>query len=171
MRKSKVVERMLEKLTPEKLEEMRVERDNHRKSISVEYQLGFYIGEYIVTHSLPTISIDAILTNNCIDLLEEEEVRARELNDTWYNKKSFGNADIEWINLRNFHKEMENKYLPHTLNAPVPYCNVSDAGMKEFRDGLRASLWDCDCCHYDIDNIEIVDVDSRFTDIVLKLRV
>jgi hypothetical protein len=44
--------------------------------------------------------------------------------------------------------------------------------MKQFKEGIRTSLWDCDMCAYniDIDNIKIYDdEDIRFTIIEFTL--
>jgi hypothetical protein len=48
--------------------------------------------------------------------------------------------------------------------------NIND--MKQFKEGIRTSLWDCDMCSYniDIENIKIYDdEDIRFTIIEFTL--
>jgi hypothetical protein len=111
-----------------------------------------------------------IHTKNVISVTPEEELRAKELNDTWYNNhKDGGDEDPNWLALRAFHKEMEDKYLPKSVECYFSPLNIDN--MSEFKRGIKTSLWDCDICHYDIeeDNIDVkITDDYYFTIITLK---
>ena len=127
---------------------------------SIEYTLGVYIGEYIVYRYLPTLSFDMILSRNVIQVTEEETKKEKELHDAWwdiigFNKNPMEAGDKQWIELRKFHKEMENKYLFDELICFVPYFNVENT--DELIKGIYTSLWDCDFSYYDINGILIED--------------
>lgn len=157
-------------ITPEDKERLKTKRLKQIKSLTAEYQLGVYVGEDIVRKKLPCLSIDMIHTKNVISVTPEEELRAKELNDTWYNNhKDGGDEDPNWLALRAFHKEMEDKYLPKSVECYFSPLNIDN--MSEFKQGIRTSLWDCDICHYDIeeDNIDVkLTDDYYFTIITLK---
>jgi hypothetical protein len=157
-------------ITPEDQERLKTKRLNQIKSLTAEYQLGVYVGEDIVRKKLPCLSIDMIHTKNVISVTPEEELRAKELNDTWYNNhKDGGDEDPNWLALRAFHKEMEDKYLPKSVECYFSPLNIDN--MSEFKRGIKTSLWDCDICHYDIeeDNIDVkITDDYYFTIITLK---
>lgn len=148
------------RLTPEDEERLKANRLERVKLLTAEYQLGFYVGNEIVHRKLPSLSIDMIHTNNVISVTPEEELKAKELNDIWYNNYKEGvKEDPNWFALRAFHKEMEDKYLPKTLECYFNPLNIEN--MSEFKKGIRASLWDCDICHY---KIEEDDIDIKLTD-------
>jgi hypothetical protein len=157
-------------ITPEDQERLKTKRLKQIKSLTAEYQLGVYVGEDIVRKKLPCLSIDMIHTKNVISVTPEEELRAKELNDTWYNNhKDGGDEDPNWLALRAFHKEMEDKYLPKSVECYFSPLNIDN--MSEFKRGIKTSLWDCDICHYDIeeDNIDVkITDDYYFTIITLK---
>ncbi len=50
---------------------------------------------------------------------------------------------------------LEKKYLPNSLECTLRLIKFNDE--KEFKEGLRSSLWDCDMCSYniEIENIKI----------------
>ena len=170
--KSRVVSRLISELTPEDENRLKTRRLERIKSMTAEYQLGCYVGDEIVRRYLPSLDIDMIHTNNVISVTPEEAVKAKELNDTWYNghKDGGGDQDPNWIALRAFHKEMEDKYLPKTVKCHFSPLNIED--MSEFKKGLIRSLWDCDICHYNIKEDDDIDVqledDYFFTIITLN---
>jgi hypothetical protein len=100
-----------------------------------------------------------IQTNKVIKVEPEELTEAKRLNDVWYkniNDELKGGNDPNWVASRAYHKELEDKYLPKVLTCYVNPINVVD--MEEFKKGVRAALWDCDICHYNIYDNSDVDV-------------
>lgn len=165
-------EDLCKELTPEKLNEMKKENLEKLKKISVEFQLGYYIGEYIVLRYLPTLSIDMLTSRKIISVNSDEFRKYNDLDDAWYEKcKLKENNDGEWKALMDFRKEMKNKYLPKKLECYVNYINVEN--MSEVKKGIMSSLWNCDMSHYkcgEENDIEIiVDENLLFTKIVLTL--
>ena len=97
----------------------------------------------------------------------------KRLSDFWYdnhNEKLHGVDDPNWVTLRDYHKELEDKYLPKVLTCYIDPFNVVD--MEEFKRGVRTALWDCDMCHYNIRENSDIDVeydeDYYFAIITLK---
>ena len=82
--RSKVAERMLKKLTPEKREKMRIERIERNKSQSLESQLGYFVGEYIVHRNLPTLSTNLMRSRKVIQVSEEDAKENERLNAEWF---------------------------------------------------------------------------------------
>jgi hypothetical protein len=162
---------ILRELTPEEKAEMVKRREDGIKSLTAEYQFGYYVGEYIFFRFLPTISIDSIHTLRVIPVSPEEEAKFKELDDKWFDKtQKKENTDAEWEELQNYRREVEEKYLPHELVCHLHPLNITNE--VEFKAGLRSSLWDCDICHYSIDPEDItieMDKDFYFTIIKLKL--
>lgn len=190
-------DRILGKLTPEKREQMRKDRLEQRASLSLAYQLGYYVGEEIVSRHLPTLSVDGIQTNKNISVTCAEGDECRRLNNLWFSKVeefrvkylSERNGKISnverleidnkvrestkeyWEDLRAYHKMLEDKYLPKTVECHFQLLNIPEEHMSEFKKGLEASLWDCDCSHYSTnpEDIEVkADDDGYFTTITLK---
>ena len=163
--------KILSELKPENRAEMVKRREDGIKSLTAEYQFGYYVGNYIFFRFLPTISIDSIYTRKVIPVLPEEEVKFNEFDDKWFDKtQKKENADIEWEELQNYRREIEEKYLPHELVCHLDPLNITNE--VEFKAGLRSSLWDCDICHYSIEPEDItieMDEDLYFTIIKFKL--
>lgn len=177
--KSKTVSRFFRELTPEKKEELKQERILRIKEMSLEYQLGIYIGEYIVLKYLPTLSIDMIRSRNIISVTSEEQREYEELDRAWHDKVSNNrnlpdsskSAPEEWDALMKFRRKMESKYLPKKLECYLSPLNVND--LEKLKKGIMSSLWGCDMSYYNCsktDDIEIVfDEDGYFTKIILTL--
>ena len=160
-------------ITPEEQQEIRNRRIERIKTLTMEYQIGYYVGEQIVRKDLPCLDVDMIHTSRVINVTPEELVEAERLNEVWYNNHTDvlrGDNDPNWVALRAYHKELEHKYLPKVLTCHVDPINVVD--MEEFKKGVRAALWDCDMCHYNISDNSDIDVeydeDYYFTIITLK---
>jgi hypothetical protein len=158
-------------ITPEDRQRMIDKRIEKVKSTTMEYQIGWYVGQLIFDKYLPCLDVDMIHTNQVIYVTPEESAEAKRLNDIWYENC---NSDIKaeddpWMTLRAYHKELENKYLPKELKCHVDPINVID--IEEFKKGLRTSLWNCDICHYNIRENSDIDVaydeDYYFTVITL----
>lgn len=184
--KDNTLRRFLRELTPERREEMRRERIEENKKLTLESQLGYYVGEYIVHNNLPTISTDAIRSRKCIIVSEEDVAENKRLEDDWYSSTRYGgNWDgktehgqpDKWEAYHNHNKFLEYKYLPHKFVCYLPTINVEN--IEEFKKGLINSLWNCDMCSYNLnpENIKIYDEeDGYFTiiefvlDQVLKMK-
>lgn len=178
--KESAFDRIGRKLTPEKLESMRQERLKQRASLTLAYQLGWYVGEEIFRRYLPTLSVDSIHTKTNISVTCAEGDECRRLNDVWLGKVwAFKGSDeekhkateVEWKALRDYHEMLEEKYLPKTVECHFMLLNVTEEHMSEFKEGLGHSLWDCDCSHYSTDPEDIdvkADDDGLFTVITLK---
>lgn len=143
------------------------------KKLSIESQLGYYVGEYIYHRFLPTISTDMLQTRKVIQVSEEETVENKRLEDVWFEssqKNRETNGDKELWNAYHAHNKMlQEKYLPHILICLVPQIEVEN--IKEFKDGLIRSLWDTDLCSYSLkpENIKIENDEKYFTRIELLL--
>jgi hypothetical protein len=164
---SKILE---EVRSPEYKEKVIEENKEYLKNVSMDYQLGFYIGENIVDNYLPTLSTDMIHSRKVIKVSEKDEIENNRLDDEWFNSCTHerGNSgDKEkWEAYFNHNKMLENKYLPQTLECVFSLLRIDD--MKKFKEGLRSSLWNCDMCSYNIDEekIEIYnDLEFGFTHI------
>lgn len=168
------------KLTPERSAAVKKRLLEQRASLSLAYQLGFYIGEEIVHRFLPTLSVDMIQTKTNISVTCAEGDECKRLNDIWFGKRmqhrgSESEAqkatETEWNALRAYHEMLEEKYLPKTVECHFQLLNITDEHMQEFKKGIGASLWDCDCSHYSTkpEDIEVkADEDGWFTIITLK---
>lgn len=189
--------RKILKLSEEEKKELVNKRLEKRESLTLAYQLGYYIGEEIVNRFLPTLSCDSIHTNNNISVTCAEGDECRRLNDVWFNKtqevrynlnkesrekqdgkksweiddESRKATEKEWEELRAYHKMLEEKYLPKTLECKFQILNINPNDMDEFKKGISHSLWNCDCSHYSTKEEEIVveaDEEGWFTVITLK---
>jgi hypothetical protein len=146
-------------ITPEERQEIINTRIKWIKEMTMEHQIGYYVGEEIIRKDLPCLDVDMIQTNKVIKVEPEELTEAKRLNDVWYkniNDELKGGNDPNWVASRAYHKELEDKYLPKVLTCYVNPINVVD--MEEFKKGVRAALWDCDICHYNIYDNSDVDV-------------
>lgn len=168
----------ISRLTPEKKEEMRKRALEERASLTLAYQLGFYVGEEIVHRFLPTLSVDDIQTRNSISVTCAEGDECRRLDDVWYSKRNSSKEDnnndsseAEWKALRAYHEMLEEKYLPKTVRCSFQLLNITEENMEEFKKGVGVALWDCDCSHYSTkpEDIEVkADEEGWFTTITLK---
>lgn len=154
-------------LSEEKKEELRQERIEYTKNLTLEYQLGIYVGEHIIYRYLPTLSTDIPQTRKVITVNDEDTKTYNELNNTLTNNEN----DENWKAYRNFADHLTVKYLPDILECHISPLNIFN--IDEFKIGLGHCLWDCDCCSYGTkpEEIEIINPDhGYFTIIKLKLR-
>jgi hypothetical protein len=136
---------------------------------SVEYQLGFMIGEYIVAAHLPTIDVYC-QNNHTINVSEEDRLEYERLEKIWFDK-DFHNKRIakeEWFNLRTFAMSLEKKYLPHILECRIYPINVEN--IIDLKQGIRDSLWDCDKCCYKIETDDDIIIETEFGFSFIKLN-
>jgi hypothetical protein len=155
------------------VERLRKRLENHipkkPESKSVEYQLGFMIGDYIVAEYLPTIDIYC-QTNHTIYVSEEDKLEYERLNDLWYKNYNHNKdeAKDDWFNLRTFAMSLEKKYLPHILECriyPIDVKNITD-----LKQGIRDSLWDCDKCCYKIKTDDDIIIENEYGFSFIKLN-
>jgi hypothetical protein len=158
-------------LSDEKRDSLRKESIERRKKIPLAYQLGFYVGEQIIDTSLPTLSVDSIRTRTVIEVSPDEASKHLELSEKWINKRwsiKASDADKdketenEWNEYRSYAKILEEKYIPKKLECFFSNLYVDESVMNDFKEGLSASLWNSDCCYYDIavDKIKVENTDE-----------
>jgi hypothetical protein len=147
---------------------------------SLEWQLGIYIGDYIVEKFLPTLSTRGS-THTIIEVTKEEANEYERLDQDWWNAihpngqsiSNIENGKKEWNHLRAFVKMLEEKYLPKTLECHIPrLSSVSDENMTKLKKGIANALWNSDvsCYSCNLDDIEIsTEEDDFFTIVRLKL--
>jgi hypothetical protein len=165
-------------ITPERREELKQMSLKKRASLSLAYQLGYYVGEEIVHRFLPTLSVDGPQTRTNISVTCAEGDEFRRLNDVWYRNYDRnadnginGEKNEDWKALRAYHEMLEEKYLPKTLECHFQLLNITEEHMAEFKKGVGDSLWNCDCSHYSTNSEDIAveaDEDGWFTNIILK---
>ncbi len=172
MKRSEIFNDLLESITPEMEKNWKQQRIERKNNLTSEYQLGYYVGEYIVSRFLPTLSTDMIKSRRVITVSEEDTEENKRLDSEWVNTKrpnEEGSKD-KWDLFYQHNKMLEKKYLPNPLICHLGTLNILN--MDEFKKGLSYSLWDCDICSYNIEpeNIKIYDDEEvRFTIVELKL--
>lgn len=157
----------------DRMEERAKRPKKKEPEVSLELQLGFYVGDYIVLKYLPTLSTDMMHSPNLVEVSEEDTIRYNELHDIWSKKRDTlpqEECKEEWETYRGFANQLQDKYLP-----PILECYISKVksikNMDEFIRGIAVSLWDCDMCCYDTKTIKIDDEDSEFfTKITISLH-
>lgn len=175
MERSKIMEDLLNLITPEEEEKWKQERIERKNKLTLNYQLGFYVGLEIVNSYLPTLSTDMLQTRNVIQVSEEDTLENERLDTEWYSTTRYGgnwngkdeNGDKEkWELYHQHNKMLERKYLPNPLICHLDLLNIQNE--NEFKDGLRVVLWDCDMCSYNIEpeNIKIYDEEDMYFTII-----
>ena len=147
------------------------------KPDSLEFQVGIYVGEYVINRNLPTLSTDMIQTLNVIKVSDEDTSEHERLNNEWVARLTEAGFNSgckfpkEWNAYLTFRKIIQKKYMPELLVCYVPKINVSEEGMEDFKNGFSVALWDCDCCSYYTDNDKVkIDSTGRCTVITLQLN-
>ena len=137
----------------------------------LNYQLGEYVGEHIYDHFLPTLNLGGGYTRTIINCTDDELTEYNTLSDDWFTfYQTDKTRDSQpWIDMTDFRRSLEIKYLPHILRCHLP--RVNPTNMDLFLDGLINSLWHCDVCSYHLekDSIEFTQ-DDYHTIINLKLQ-
>ena len=164
--------------SPEYKKKVIEENKEYLKNVSMDYQLGYYVGEHIVNRYLPTLSTDMIQSINVIEVSEEDTIENNRLDREWYSTTKYqdnwsgeedGNKE-KWDLYHQHNKMLEQKYLPKELDCHLRLLKINDE--KQFKEGLRSSLWDCDMCSYniEIENIKIEnEMEMGFTIITFQL--
>jgi hypothetical protein len=175
MRRSKIMEDLLNSITPEEEDKWKQERIERKNKLTHNYQLGFYVGLEIVNSYLPTLSTDMLQTRNVIQVSGKDMLKNIRLNEEWFETTRNGgnwngkdeNGDKEKWDLYHQHNKMlERKYLPNPLICRLSLLNIQNE--SEFKNGLRDTLWDCDLCSYNIEpeNIKIYDDKNMYFTII-----
>jgi hypothetical protein len=125
--------------------------------MGLNYQLGQYVGEYIIALHLPTLSTDMIKTRVIIEVSPEETAEWEILEKPQQIYISSKDPDREakeeartkrFYENRKWYHKLEEKYLKETIEVLVP--RVVPTNMKQFTQGIEDALWDCDRSHYKI---------------------
>lgn len=169
---------MKEIKSPEYKQKQIEEHQKYLDEVSMDHQLGYYVGEYIVNRYLPTLTTDMLQTRNVIEVNEEDTKENKRLDIEWFlttrhmrdwNGKNDGDKE-KWDLYYQHNKMLEKKYLPNPLECMLELIKFNDE--TEFKKGLRFSLWDCDVCSYNIEpeNVKIeYDMEMGFTKISFQL--
>ena len=164
--------------SPEYKEKRIKENEEYLQKVSMDWQLGFYVGQDIVHNYLPTLSTDMIHSRNVIQVNEEDVTENQRLSDEWFKTTKYqdnwnGEEDgskEKWELYFQHNKMLEKKYLPQILDMAFGLLKIDD--MKKFKDGLIDSLWNCDMCSYNLDEDKIIikqDMLNGFTEIKFEL--
>ena len=134
------------------------------KEKNTEYYLGAYVGEYIISHQLPTLSTDMIKSSNVIEVTKEDSEKHDALHRIWYETpRESENYKTAWNNHVKNMRYLSKKYLPHELKMLIPKFGFSlIKDVKMLKNGISEALWDSDMCQYHIehDKIEIYETSS-----------
>ena len=171
-----ILKKIMEEINTPEYKEKRIKKhEEYLKNVSMDQQLGFYVGEKIVDNHLPTLSTDMMHSRKVIQVSEEDSIENKRLDTEWFNTCSHKSGDSgdkeKWDLYFQHNKMLEKKYLPPVLECVFGLIRIDN--IDEFKEGLRSSLWNCDMCSYDIEkeNIEIEnDMEMGFTHIKFKLN-
>jgi hypothetical protein len=172
--KNEIIDDILNSITPEEEEKGKQKRIERKNKLPAEYQLGYYVGLHVV-RDLPTLSTDILQTRNVIQVSEEDALENKRLDEEWLETTRYGgkwdgvneNGDKEkWELYLQHNKMLTKKYLPNPYKHYMGVLNIQN--IKEFKEGLRVALWDCDLCNYDIEpeNIKIYEDEDVYSTII-----
>lgn len=155
------------KPTPNNEEKLIQKRIKNAKSLSSEYQLGVFIGKYLLNY-IPTLSTDTIQNQTVKEVSKGESDLLLFLTDQWFNLDKGPDKDSAWEEYREFQLKLEDKYLPKTLDIVIDYLNIHNE--EKLKKGIMHTLWYSDNCYYSIkpEDIEIINKDYILTVIKLK---
>ena len=83
------------KITEEKIEQIKQDRIDYKNNLSSEKQLGFFVGEYIISHYLPTLSTSILKTRKVIQVNDEDSKEHEKLDKEWYSLTEYGDKRNE----------------------------------------------------------------------------
>jgi hypothetical protein len=141
-------------------ENFKEERKAGKSLLTANYQLGWYVGLYIISNYLPTLSTDYILSRNVVQVSYDDTTEFTKLQEE-------AREDNEaFLRLRDLDKQLHKKYLPETLVCNLDLLNIENE--EEFKKGLYDVLMDSDICSYNIqpENIKIYDDANYFYTII-----
>ena len=140
-----------------------------RKKQSLNYQLGCFVGDEIVSRYLFTLSTDPLQSLHVIEVSKEDAFENNRLNKEWFDApENSKERNEKWELYRKHNHYLEGKYLPSKIECHFRKLDVTN--MEEFRKGISHALWDCDMCNYGVTNFTISEEDDMyFTKITLYL--
>lgn len=158
-RDAKKRERRFNKLIEKRIDDIKSNPKPERPPKTLEYQLGFMIGEQIVDRYLITLSNERH-TRNVIEIAPEEQAEYDRLSNLWSDAydRNKDNAKEEWKAYRDYAHFLQRKYLPAKLECFVGRIE-SINNLEEVKEGIRHALWDSDSCCYDTTVIDIENDD------------
>jgi len=139
-------------------------------SKDINFQLGEYVGEYIVDRFLPSLSIDKD-TRTVFQCTIGEADEYNRLDEIWFKAYRIDklNSEKEWNAVTEYRRALELRYLPHTLRCHLS--RVTPTDMDSFLDGIIDSLWHSDVCTYLLDKDSIEFTQEKYNTIIkFKLR-
>lgn len=140
-------------------------RSEYINKLSVDYQLGQFVGLHIIHKYLPTLPVDIIKSNIVVDMSEADILEYQSLLHDYYatvdENYRVGNRETispdeksdRWEKYISFSKAMSKKYLPNILECRISPLNIKV--LKDFKDGLISELSDCDMCSYNLNHEKI----------------
>jgi len=149
------------------------------KENTPSFELGFWVGCWVVNTHLPYLSMDkgttTTSTGKMVEILEWEQEHVNYLDGTMDALLKPGveaNDNPEWMKVfyefTTFRKMLKVKYLPDHLIIPIPISSLPD--KEEFKKGVKDALWDSDCSNYDVESEAITDSPIKgFIKLHLKL--
>lgn len=142
-------------------------------NLSLNYQLGWYVGEYIYTHYLPTLNTDLLQSRHVVEVSDEDFIEhtriSNILSSTYGVNHDDNKSSAAFEDYKTFNHFLANKYLPKILECNVP--KVLPTDMIKFKNGIIDSLWDTDLCsyHLEIDKIEFIHAHKHAWNSIVKL--
>jgi hypothetical protein len=177
IKRSGTLKRLIEETTDEDRQRWKRERIERKNKLTLDYQLGYYVGAEIFNRCLPTLSSDSLQSRNVIKISEEDQKENERLDNEWYATTKYGETPDEkakegkWDLYHAHNKMLEKKYLPNPLVCHMDILNIQN--LEEFKEGLVEYLWNCDMCSYSLrsEDIEILDDEEvYFTTVKFKLE-
>ena len=140
---------------------------------TLNYQLGEYVGEYIISNILPTLETDMLRTNNVVKVSEEDKQKLVILEnlyeDTRKHHYDHGSGEL-FRNIVKFRYELSHKYLPKKLECIVPAVYPTD--VADFKQAIVDTLWGSDLCSYKCtvpDDIELLETHTGSWSTIINL--
>lgn len=133
--------------------------------------IGLYLGEYLISHRIPSLSHQHI-TRNVIQITIGEADKRQELEDAWYNKTSSIDLDDndEFNELIKYEYYLKEKYLPHVVKLKLlePLDLSNKHVVEGIKDGLINCLYHWDHCDWSLER-EDVWLEEMYVTLKLKL--
>jgi hypothetical protein len=141
-------------------DQIRIENQNWYNSLTLDYQLGYFVGLQILQNRLPSLPINIYTSKKSnVNITEEEKLKYEKLEIEF--EKDDENEE-KYDKLNEFNLELEKKYLPNPYLCKFDLVRFEDE--TEFRRGLIVGLTHPEIEYYSIENIEInIDLDYRQT--------
>lgn len=137
--------------TPEYKEKNRIENQRKYEGLTMDYQLGYYIGLYILMNRMPSLPVNIFAYKNSHVKISEDEKLKYEKLEFDYEKSDEDENKLE--ELYNFELILEKKYLPNPYICKLDLIKFENE--TEFRRGLNVGLYNPEVQYYNIEEIEI----------------